>query len=102
MSDGTGRELVATAPGTAELREYDVPEVEADQVRVESEYSSFKHGTGLRMYRADTRDNTAAFDWGKRLHRGPDRPSVPSSRSRQPDRRTRRRGGQRRDATRGR
>jgi threonine dehydrogenase-like Zn-dependent dehydrogenase len=62
-------ELVAIGRRTPRLREYEPADVEPDEVRVESELSAFKHGTGLRGYRADTRDFTAPFDWEKRLHR---------------------------------
>lgn len=61
-------ELVATGKRSPALREYDDSPPGPAEVRVESELSAFKHGTGLRMYRADTRDFTAAFDGDKRLH----------------------------------
>jgi len=62
-------ELLAVERRTPELREYDPEPVGPDEVRLRSEFSAFKHGTGLRSYRADTRDFTAAFDWEQRLHR---------------------------------
>lgn len=63
------QELVATAPHSPSLRSYEPRAPAADEVLVESELSAFKHGTGLRGYRADTRDFTAAFDWESGLHR---------------------------------
>ena len=62
-------ELLATGPGSAAVREYDESTVGPTDVRVESEFSAFKHGTGLRTYRADGRDYDAPFDWEARLHR---------------------------------
>jgi len=62
-------ELVATARRQARLREYDPASPAPEEVRLESMFSAFKHGTGLREYRADTRDYTAPFDWELGLHR---------------------------------
>lgn len=45
------RELVAIAPRTPVLREYEEPELQPRQVRVRSEFSSPKHGTELGLYR---------------------------------------------------
>ena len=61
-------ELVAADRRSATVREYDESPLGPGEVRVESEFSAFKHGTGLRTYRADTRDFTAPFDWDRRLH----------------------------------
>lgn len=62
-------ELIATGRRSPTLREYDDPPLGSAEIRVRSERSAFKHGTGLRAYRADTRDYTAPFDFEKRLHR---------------------------------
>ena len=62
-------ELVATDRCTCAVREYEESALGPGAVRVESEFSAFKHGSGLRTYRADTRDFSAPFDWEKRLHR---------------------------------
>jgi len=72
-------ELVATAPRTPELREYERPSVGPGEVRPESEFSAFKHATGLGGYRGETRDFTAPFDWELRLHRSGEsaRPEFP-------------------------
>ncbi len=61
--------LVATAPRSPSLRTYEQSDPAATELLIESELSAFKHGTGLRGYRADTRDYTAAFDWEAGVHR---------------------------------
>ena len=63
------RELVATAPRTPELRSYDELPLGPDQVRLRSTFSTVKHGTQLRAYRADTMDATQPFDAELKLHR---------------------------------
>ncbi len=74
-------ELIATEPRTPVLREYEPADPGPEQVLIDSDRSTFKHGTGLRGYRADTRDYTISFDWEAGLHReGPmERPSYPIS-----------------------
>lgn len=68
-------ELIATAPRTPELRSYDEPPLGTDEVRLRSTFSTVKHGTQLRAYRADTRDASEPFDPELRLHlRGGDPP----------------------------
>ena len=41
------RELVAIAPREPVLREYVEPPLQADQIRIRSEFSAPKHGTEL-------------------------------------------------------
>lgn len=62
-------ELVATDARSPEVREYEEGAIGPRDVRLRSTLSAFKHGTGLRSYRANTRDATAPFDWETRLHR---------------------------------
>ena len=63
------QELIADRPGHAVLRSYDEPPLSADQVRVRSLFSSFKHGTELRVFRADSADASERWDGELRLHR---------------------------------
>ncbi|MDE0022224.1 MAG: zinc-binding alcohol dehydrogenase [Candidatus Poribacteria bacterium] len=67
-------ELIATAPRTPQLREYEEQPLQPNEVRVKSLLSAPKHGTELRAYRADTMDDSAPFDGGMRLHTGQPRP----------------------------
>lgn len=53
------RELVAIAPREPVIREYELPELQPNQVRVRSQFSAPKHGTELGMYRG-----TSAFSRG--------------------------------------
>ena len=62
-------ELIADRPGHAILSEYEEPFLEPDQVRVRSLFSSVKHGTELRGFRADTPDASDRWDGELRLHR---------------------------------
>ena len=62
-------ELIADRPGHAILSEYDEPTVEPDQVRVKSLFSSVKHGTELRGFRADTPDASDRWDGELKIHR---------------------------------
>ena len=50
-------ELVAVAPRTPVLREYEEPELGARQVRIRSEFASPKHGTELVAYRNEPAAN---------------------------------------------
>ncbi len=67
------RELIATAPRTPELREYDEPALGATQVRIRSELASPKHGTELVAYRNDPVANRP-YDpaWGAVMPAPPD------------------------------
>ena len=47
------RELIAVAPRTPILREYEEPALGARQIRVRTEFASPKHGTELVGYRDD-------------------------------------------------
>ncbi|MDA1190993.1 MAG: zinc-binding dehydrogenase [Candidatus Poribacteria bacterium] len=47
-------ELVATAPRTPVLREYEERALNPNEVRVKSEYGAFKHGTELIEYRGES------------------------------------------------
>ena len=62
-------ELIATAPRTPELRAYEELPLGPDEVRLRSVFSTVKHGTQLRAYRADTMDATQPFDAELKLHR---------------------------------
>ena len=62
-------ELIADRPGHAVLRSYDEPPLQADQVRLRSLFSSVKHGTELRGFRADSADASDRWDGELRLHR---------------------------------
>jgi threonine dehydrogenase-like Zn-dependent dehydrogenase len=64
------RELVAVAPRTPVLREYEEPLLRPGEVRLRSLFSAPKHGTELRAYRANTKDHTAPFDQERRIHTG--------------------------------
>jgi threonine dehydrogenase-like Zn-dependent dehydrogenase len=47
------RELIATAPRTPVIREYDDPPLGPRQIRIQTEFASPKHGTELVAYRND-------------------------------------------------
>ncbi|HHZ90639.1 TPA: alcohol dehydrogenase, partial [Candidatus Poribacteria bacterium] len=64
------RELVAVAPRTPVLREYEEQPLKSNELRIKSIFSAPKHGTELRPYRADTKDQTSPFDGQKRIHIG--------------------------------
>lgn len=51
------RELIAAAPRTPVLREYEEPELGPTQIRVRTEFASPKHGTELVAYRNDPAAN---------------------------------------------
>lgn len=63
------RELIADRPGHAILSTYEEQPLAPDQVRVTSLFSSVKHGTELRGFRADTPDASDRWDGQLRLHR---------------------------------
>lgn len=69
------RELVAVAPRTPVLRRYEEPRIGPQDIRVRSDFSAPKHGTELRGYRADSKDDTAPFDGTRRMHVGEPRES---------------------------
>jgi threonine dehydrogenase-like Zn-dependent dehydrogenase len=62
-------ELIADRPGHAVFRTYEEPPLNPGQVRLQSLFSSVKHGTELRGFRADTPDADARWDGALRLHR---------------------------------
>ena len=64
------KELIATAPRQATLREYEERNLDADEIRVQTIFSSPKHGSGLRSFRADTKDYTSPFDRKRGIHHG--------------------------------
>ena len=63
-------ELIAAAPRTPVLREYEERPLGQNEVRLKSLLSAPKHGTELRAYRADTMDDTKPYDRELRLHMG--------------------------------
>ncbi|HID06281.1 MAG TPA: zinc-binding alcohol dehydrogenase, partial [Armatimonadetes bacterium] len=56
------RELVAIAPRTPVLREYEEPPLQPNQVRIRSEFSAPKHGTELGMYRGTSPFSVRRWD----------------------------------------
>ena len=62
------RALVATAPRSPELIEYEELELKSTEVRIKSIFSAVKHGTELRAYRANTLDVEKPFDSELGLH----------------------------------
>ena len=62
------KELIAVAPRTPVLREYEEPSLNAGEVRLRSIFSAPKHGSELRGYRAETKDHTSPFEWERRMH----------------------------------
>ena len=65
------RELIATSPGQADLKTYEERVLSNDEIRVRTLFSSPKHGSGLRSFRADTKDHTSPFDRKRGIHHGP-------------------------------
>jgi threonine dehydrogenase-like Zn-dependent dehydrogenase len=66
------RELIATAPRTPELREYEEPLLGPTQIRIKTEFASPKHGTELVGYRNDPVANRPYdFAWGANIERPP-------------------------------
>ena len=68
------QELIATAPRTPELRDYDEPPLQAGQIRIRTELASPKHGTELVAYRNDP-VASRPYDpaWGAVIPRPPER-----------------------------
>ncbi len=64
------RELIAIAPRTPVLREYEEPSLNPGEVRLRSIFSAPKHGSELRGYRAETKDHISPFEWERRMHIG--------------------------------
>ena len=62
-------ELIANAPGHAILSPYEELALVPNEVRIKSLFSSVKHGTELRGFRADTADASDRWDGELRLHR---------------------------------
>jgi threonine dehydrogenase-like Zn-dependent dehydrogenase len=58
------RALVAVAPRTPALVEYDDPPLRGNQVRVRSEFSAAKHGTEMTEYRGETPFTRKRYDAG--------------------------------------
>ncbi len=56
------RELVAIAPRTPILREYEEPSLKPHQVRIKSEFSAPKHGTELGLYRGTSPFSVRRWD----------------------------------------
>jgi threonine dehydrogenase-like Zn-dependent dehydrogenase len=71
------RELIAVAPRTPVLREYDDPPLGPRQIRVRTELASPKHGTELVAYRGDA-VTRRPYDpvWGATIQRPPSDQSV--------------------------
>jgi threonine dehydrogenase-like Zn-dependent dehydrogenase len=67
------RELIAIAPRTPEIREYDDPPLEPAQIRIRTELASPKHGTELVGYRNDP-VASRPYDpaWGAVIPKPPD------------------------------
>lgn len=61
------RELVAVAPRTPELREYEPPALGPGMVRIVSEFGAAKHGTELAAYRGVAAFSTGRYDREWRL-----------------------------------
>jgi threonine dehydrogenase-like Zn-dependent dehydrogenase len=67
------RELIATAPRTPVIREYDEPPLGPAQIRIKTELASPKHGTELVGYRNDPVANRPYdFAWGANIPRPPE------------------------------
>lgn len=58
------RELIAIAPRTPQLREYDEQPLESRQIRIRTELASPKHGTELVGYRAENTGRRYDPAWG--------------------------------------
>src|SRR5712692_1821741 len=72
-------ELIADRPGHAVLQPYDEPPLGADQVRVRTLFSSVKHGTELRGFRADSEDALHPWDPDLQIHRRDAQPKPSSA-----------------------
>ena len=56
------KKLVATAPRTAELKEYEDREIKSNEVKVKVEFAAPKHGTELADFRGTTPFIDGKFD----------------------------------------
>ena len=56
------KKLVATAPRTAELKEYEDREINSNEVKVKVEFAAPKHGTELADFRGTTPFIDGKFD----------------------------------------
>src|SRR5215216_4609455 len=67
------RALIATAPRTPVIRDYEDPALGPTQIRIKTEFASPKHGTELVGYRNDPVANRPYdFAWGANIQRPPD------------------------------
>ena len=66
------RELIAVAPRTPQLREYDEPDLGPSEIRIRTELASPKHGTELVAYRNDpVASRPYDPEWGAVMPRPP-------------------------------
>ena len=56
------RELIAIAPGEPRIQEYEEPRLQSGQVRIQSAFSSPKHGTEQGPYKGISVSNTSHWD----------------------------------------
>jgi Zn-dependent alcohol dehydrogenase len=61
-------ELIAERPGVAELRSYSELDLGPSEIRLESIFSSIKHGTEFRIFMGDSADLSSEWDSQLRLH----------------------------------
>lgn len=61
------RELIALGPRKLILREYEEKELQADEIRIRTEFSSPKHGTESHIYRGTSPTHKKMFDPHYRL-----------------------------------
>ena len=61
-------ELIADSPGHAVLQPYELDPLKVHDVRIRCDFSSTKHGTEMRGFRADSADATDGWDGEYRLH----------------------------------
>ncbi|MEM2936647.1 MAG: alcohol dehydrogenase, partial [Candidatus Bathyarchaeia archaeon] len=72
------RELVAIAPRTPVIREYEELPLKPDQVLIKSEFSSPKHGTELGLYRGTSPFSVRRWDPDLRIFLPRDEASRPN------------------------
>ena len=68
------RELIATAPGKAELREYKEAPLGEDDIRIKVEFASPKHGTESHNFKSDNLKKKTRFDSDYRIFLPMDEP----------------------------
>lgn len=73
------KELIAIAPRTPVLRDYEEPPLKQGEVRLHTIFSSPKHGSELRSYRAHTKDQSAPFDGARGIHIPTQTPRDPTA-----------------------